>query len=100
MAVIIKWSDEAQSTFDNNIDYLMREWSEREIINFIKQTDIKLLNIKSNPKIYRSSEKYPEVRKTSINKHVTLFYRYFPIKKEVILLTFWYNKQDPGKLKY
>ncbi len=31
MAIVIKWSDEAIKTFDNNIDYLIKEWSEKEI---------------------------------------------------------------------
>lgn len=100
MAIVIRWSDEAMKTFDNNIDYLIKEWSEREIINFIKQTDTKLLNIKSNPKIYRPSEKNPAIRKTNIDKYIKLFYKYFPNKKEVILLSFWHSKQDPKKLKY
>jgi hypothetical protein len=31
VAILIKWSDEAVKTFDENIDYLMKEWSEMEI---------------------------------------------------------------------
>jgi plasmid stabilization system protein ParE len=52
MALIIKWSEEAIKTFDRNIDYLEREWTEREIISFINLTVQKLSIIQSNPKIY------------------------------------------------
>lgn len=100
MAIVIKWSDEAVKTFDDNINYLVTEWSENEIINFIKQTNLKITSIELNPKLYRRSEKYPHVRRVGINKNITLFYQYFPSKKEVTLLTFWNNSQDPKKLKY
>ncbi len=38
MAIVIKWADEAKKTFDENISYLMEEWTEKEIKNFVKQT--------------------------------------------------------------
>ena len=100
MAIIIKWSDEARKTFDDNINYLIKEWGENEIRNFIKQTNLKITSIELNPKLYRRSEKYPRIRRVSINKNITLFYRYFPTKKEVTLLTFGNTNQDPKKLKY
>ena len=100
MAIIIKWSDEAIKTFDDNINYLIKEWSENEIRNFIKQTNLKITSIELNPKLYRRSEKYTRIRKVSINKNITLFYQYFPTKKEVTLLTFWNTNRDPKKLKY
>ena len=100
MAVIIKWSDEAIKTFDDNIEYLQKEWSENEIKNFIKQTNSKIESIQSNPKLYRRSEKNPNIRRTVINKNITLFYQYLSTKKQVILLTFWNNSQNPKKLKF
>ena len=100
MAILIKWSDEATKTFDENIDYLMKEWSENEITSFIKQTNAKIKIIELNPKLYRRSEKNPHIRRVGINKNVTLFYQYTPTKKEVILLSFWNNRQDAGRLEY
>ena len=100
MAVLIKWSDEAVKTFDENIDFLMKEWSENEIRNFIKQTNVKIKSIELNPKLYRRSEKNPHIRRVGINRKIILFYQYFSTKKEVVLLTFWNNRQEPKKLKY
>ena len=40
MAIVIKWTNEARKTFDKNINYLLEEWTEREISNFVKQTNI------------------------------------------------------------
>lgn len=100
MAIIIKWSDEAIETFDNNINYLIEEWSDNEIVKFIAQTSEKIKSIESNPKLYRRSEKNPSIRKTLVNKHIALYYQYLPAKNEVTLLSFWNNRQNPQKLKY
>ncbi len=37
--------DEAKTTFDKNINYLQEEWTDKEIRNFIKQTNNILLRI-------------------------------------------------------
>ena len=62
---------------------------------FIKQTNLRITSIQLTPKLYRRSEKYPRIRRVSINKNITLFYEYFPTKKEVTLVTFWNTHQDP-----
>ena len=100
MAVVIRWANEARQTFDKNISYLLEEWTEREIKNFINQTNYIISRIGAQPEMYPASPKSSKIRKAAINKHITLYYRYFSTKKEVILLTFWHNKQDPRKLKY
>lgn len=100
MAILVLWSDEAKQTFDHNIEFLLDQWTEREINNFISATNEKIKNIKLNPKIYKKSEKHRSIRKCVINKNVSLFYKYFPRKGEVILLSFWNNRQNPKDLKY
>lgn len=100
MAVVVKWSDEAMETFEKNIQFLILHWTEKEIVNFVKATVEKIKIIEMNPRIYKRSEKHPTIRKCSINRRISLYFKYFPNKKEVILLTFWNNRQNPQKLKY
>jgi|ERR1035437_2122346 plasmid stabilization system protein ParE len=100
MAIIIKWADEAKKTFNKNISYLLEEWTDREIKNFIKQTNNIILRISVQPEMYAASAKSSNIRKAQINKYIVLYYRYYSSKKEIVLLTFWHNKQDPKKLKY
>ena len=52
-----------------------------------------------NPKIYKRSEKDPTIRKCGINKNISLFFKYFPDKQEVILLSFWNNRRNPKDFK-
>ena len=100
MAVIIKWSDEAKRTFNQNISYLLEEWTDREIKNFVKQTNNILSRLTAQPEMYPASLKSSKIRKATINKYIILFYRFYPSKKEIMLLTFWHNRQDPKKLIY
>lgn len=100
MVIKIGWSDEANKTYDNNIEYLLHAWSEREIKKFILKTEEVLLKIQKYPEAYPLSKKNRKVRKIKINKYITLYYRFYSSKREIVLLSFWNTKQDPLKLKY
>lgn len=65
MAIVIKWADEAKKTFDKNISYLLEEWTEREIKNFVKQTNYILLRIAAHPEMYTASGKNPQNKESS-----------------------------------
>lgn len=49
MAYKITWLSKARKTFDANINYLEKHWSEKEIINFVSAVDEKLDNISNHP---------------------------------------------------
>ena len=39
MAVEISWAPEAEETFDQNFNYLLNEWGDKEAEKFVQQTD-------------------------------------------------------------
>ena len=98
--VEVNWSDEAEITFDLNINYLLSEWTQKEVKNFIQQTQYVISRLQEHPESYNPSIKNKKVRRARLNKYVTLFYRYYSTRKEIILLSFWNTKQNPGRLKY
>ncbi len=100
MAIKIIWSNEAENTFQKNIEYLQNNWTEKEILNFVRQTNHIVFRIEENPLMYMASPKSRSIRKVKINKYIVLYYKYYVSKKEVILLSFWHSRQDPKKLKY
>lgn len=100
MAVEVKWSEESKKTFDNNIAYLLKEWSEKEVRTFVQQTEYVLSRLQEHPESYNPSLKHKQVRRARLNKYITLYYRYYSSRKEIILLSFWNTRQDPGRLKY
>jgi plasmid stabilization system protein ParE len=51
MDVEIIWTKRAENGYDNIINYLEKEWSEREIRNFIAETRQFLELLKTNPRM-------------------------------------------------
>ena len=56
--------------------------------------------IEKMPNMFVVSKKYKNVRKGFVTEQNILYYRIKPRKKEIELLVFWDNRQDPKKLKY
>lgn len=100
MAVKVNWSDESRRTYDENIRYLLKEWTEREVKRFVQQTDYVISRLQEHPESYNPSLKNKKVRRARLNKYITVYYRYYASRREILLLSFWNVKQDPGKLKY
>ncbi len=100
MAIEINWSLEATKTYDQNIKYLLLEWSEKEVDKFLKQTDYVLSRLQEHPESFNPSQKNKKVRRARLNKYITLYYRHYPSRKQITLLSFWNVKQDPAKLKF
>lgn len=70
----IIWSDDAKIDYHENIEYLLREWSEKSAIKFIDEVEFVLNLLKSNPRLYPKSG-YKNIRRAVIRKEVTLFYQ-------------------------
>jgi hypothetical protein len=87
----IHWSEPAKFDYWNNIEYLEREWTLKEVYDFMDKTDelIDLLekgNITFKPTDYKNTYQVPVV------KQITLFYNV--INDKIELLRFWNNYQD------
>lgn len=90
----IIWTDLAIEDTLQNIEYLEKEWTEKEIRRFIKKTDEVLEklakgNIKFKPTEYKNTFQVPIV------KQITLFYE--KGDDSIILLRFWNTYQDLEK---
>jgi plasmid stabilization system protein ParE len=96
----IKWTPRAKSDFNKVLKYLHENWSVKEVDYFINQTDDVLEGIVNNPQMFIESIKQKSVYKAFVTKHNSLFYKVKPRKKEIVLLVFWDNRQDPNKNIY
>lgn len=92
----IKWSDEAIEDYHQNIEYLIREWSENVAIEFIEDIEITIELIKSNTELYPLTD-HREVRKAVIRKQITMFFKV--TSQEIHIIRFWNNYQNPDRLK-
>lgn len=96
----ISWTPTARATYFNVLDYLFEAWTIREIENFVDETERVLNQIQDNPYMFKVSKTSKNVRKGFLTEHNSLYYRIKPRKKEIELLTFWNNRQNPLKIKY
>ena len=94
--VNIIWSDDARSDYEENIKYLLSEWTAESAISFIEEVEVTLDLIKENPKLYPLID-YKSVRRAVVRKQITLFYT--ERNNTVYLVRFWNTFQNPDSLK-
>lgn len=94
------WTESAKKSYIKIIEYLETNWSEREVRNFVSETVYLFSNLKRQPEMCRPSQKRKNVRIGIINKHTKIVYHYLPGKKQIVVLLFWNQKQNPVKFKY
>ena len=94
----IIWNKVAKSDYFENIDYLLKNWSEKEVQKFIDEVrHIELVLKKGNIDFQETN--YREIRRVVLRKQITLFYRIISIS-EIEFLRFWNNHQDIKKLRF
>jgi len=96
----IEWSIQAENSFENIITYLEKEFTQREVVNFANRVYEKLALLSVFPKLGTPNATKKNTYRTLIHKKITLVYHYKPIKKEIVLITFWNNLQNPKRIQY
>lgn len=88
----VKWTPKAGKSFDENIDYLNREWTSKEVSKFAQQTLETIETISAFPASY-VQDKAMGLRIAKVNKIISLVY----LEKEdhIELLYFWNNTIRP-----
>ncbi len=98
--VQIIWSAKAKMTYFKVLDYLNSNWSQKELIQFNRRTEIVLQAIKKNPEIFPVAKKHRNIRKATIDKNNSCFYMVDRYKNKIFLLTFFVNRQNPERLVF
>jgi len=96
MIVEIYWTNKAEQSLENIVEYIKIEWSEKSAIKFIKKVDDIINSIKQNPFAFQMSDS-ENIRRAVITKQTSLYYEIFEDK--IYLLTFWDNRKNPKKIK-
>lgn len=90
------WTSEAEGTFDEIMDYLEKEFSQKQMDTFYFECHDVVDLIKSNPYLYKSADKI-NVHKAVIHKYTTLYFEVNTNIDSIILLSFFDTRQDPNK---
>lgn len=96
----VRWTSTSKVTYLDVLSYLDENWTKRELQNFVDTVEKVISQIVAEPYMFEASNKKKNIRKGFVTKYNTLYYRIKPRKKEIELLTFWDNRQDPNKLSY
>ncbi len=94
MALEIIWSPRAIKNFDSVITYLKKDWTEREIKNFVAQTFKTLNLISESPYLYKPLTGNKTIREAIITKHNLLIYRIEEDK--IAVLALFDTRQHPS----
>jgi len=94
----VTWTQEALITFEDRIDYLKIHWTEKEIRSFKKRVREYLETLKKNPLIGKNPGKLNNVFMGLIIKQVSIIYRVNADIREIQLISFVDNRQNPDKI--
>lgn len=93
----VVWTETAEKSYENNLQYLSEYWSTREIRNFMDKVDEAVMNISLNSLIGSVSEENDNYRKYLVVPQIYLYYRV--TSDRIYLVSFWNNFQDPDRLQ-
>jgi|GEM_PF-410486 len=95
----IVWTTQAYTSFEKRIEYLAIHFTEKEIKNFRERVKEYLKVLQDEPHIGKKPGKYKNVHMGLIIKPVSVIYRVKTLKKEIELISFIDNRQDPNKFR-
>ena len=92
----VHWNKIARSDYFKNIDYLLREWSEKDAQEFIDEVDDIEFLLKQGIVEFQDTS-IRDIKRCIICKQISLFYKVID-EHNIELLRFWNNYQDTEKL--
>ncbi|EMR03925.1 type II toxin-antitoxin system RelE/ParE family toxin [Cesiribacter andamanensis] len=93
------WSKESKRQFNQIVNYLRAEWTEKEVIKFVDKLKEFEKVVCLFPELYADSNKKPEFRRAVITKHNSVIYKIDEGKGLIRVYTIFDNRQSPNKLK-
>ncbi|MAM28674.1 MAG: hypothetical protein CMC13_06585 [Flavobacteriaceae bacterium] len=91
----ILWTDHALSELNKTIQYLEENWTDKELGNLSLELEHTVELISKTLEIFQASKR--NTRRAIVAKYNSLYYRINDDSIEII--SFFSNRQDPGKIK-
>jgi plasmid stabilization system protein ParE len=99
MSYSIAWTKQAYTSFEDRIEYLRIHFTDREIKNFRERVKEYLEVLKEEPGIGKKPGKYKNVHIGLVIKPVSIIYRVKALRKEIEIISFIDNREDPKKIR-
>ena len=97
MAYQVVWTKRAIQGFDKIIEYIWQNFTEKEVIAFLKESNEFIDLLKDFPGLLQKSNKVKDVHRGPINKLTIVAYRVKRSKNQIELLNFKSSRQKPLK---
>lgn len=91
----IIWSEDAIEDVVQNIDYIEKRWTKREVSKFSEKIDAVLEQLSKGNLTFKPSG-YKNIFEVPIVKQITLYYQIQ--ENNIILIRFWNHYRDPNAL--
>ncbi len=91
----ILWTDFALNELEATIEYLLENWTEKELKSFALKIEETLELITMNPNLFQSSDFKKDIRRVVIAKYNTMYYR--TIGDSIEIISFFSNRQNPKR---
>jgi len=93
MSLAIKFTPEAEDTYNSLVSQLRQRWGEQFVTKFERKISKALDTIISSPYIYPLAYENTEIRKCLIHKNCSMFYKIYD--STILIVWFWDNRQEP-----
>ena len=91
------WTSLAEKSYNQNIEYLLEEWSLKVVQHFILEVERTMNIVKESPNCFQEWEFDKTFRMGLIHENISFFYKIHTT--EIVVYLFWNNLQNPKKLK-
>lgn len=96
----IVWTDHALTELSRTIQYLDLNFSDKEIDRLASKIEAVLSYITKHPSLYPESQRQAGVRRAVVAKFNTLYYRVNAERKQIEILSFFSNRDNPEKSEF
>jgi len=97
VALEIVWTPQAEKGFEEIIAHLRKNWTEREVQNFVRDSFHFFKLLTEHPEILEKSGKQKNVYRGPMVHHTILTYRIKPRERQIELLNIRSAKRKPLK---
>jgi plasmid stabilization system protein ParE len=93
MSFDIRFTPEAEETFDAVVSQLRGRWGDRFVTKFEDKVSKSFEIISETPYIYPVFEENTGIRRCILHKNCSLLYKIY--ENTILIVCFWDNRQDP-----
>lgn len=95
MALELVWTKRAIEGFDKIVRYLEQRWTDKEVRNFIHESDEFFTLLSQFPELLQKTSRHKNVYRGPMNKFTVIPYRVKPRKKQIELINIRAARQKP-----